>query len=830
MHPSVRPIQKLLFNFAVALIAASAMSMAFAQSVPMLVQAEAMSVPAGSTAPMATGNDIAAMGGRFITSGSGATTTTTPAPGASVQVTVPSGTYFLWARMAGPTPASDALYVGIDSSFARIFPTSAPSGAYEWVRVATSDGGTNFAFALGGTHTIQVGYGEVGAKLDAVYLTANSAEVPSFAPPLRLAFEGEAMALTAPMTVGNDPAANGGKYVSPTSGTDSTTPVREASVTLDVPAGTYYLWARIAGPTGASNALYAGIDSSFARIFTVTAFSGAYEWVKVATTNGGSVYGFSLSAGTHTIQVGHGEIGARLDGLYLTTDASEVPTTAPMRRVIEAESFNLQTTPPTMVVGTDAGANGAQYLTTTSTTDSITPVREAWTTVNAPVAGTYYLWARIAGANINSDALYAGFGTTFVRIFPQTSNGAYEWVRVEAPGSVNGFALNAGANDIQIGHGEVGARLDALYVTDSANDSPPGAASQSGFPEACALPTGGYPGFGRNTLKDAALPTRTVIHVNSLADPSEAGKVTLRDALSQPNRCVVFDVGGPINLVDQLKVSSNVIIDGFTAPSPGITLVNTVEPGPDPNSDPPALVISSLTGTVSNVVVRGLRVRLSPGDAIRLYNASNVVIDHVSVSRFRDGGIDVTQPNSHDVTIQWSIIGNGQAVKPLAMLLSQGATRISVHHNLFFNNADRQPKCGGTSNTSPVCDTRNNLVWSYTQNGTVVQDSGTGNVINNYYKAGPGAIPNHTINVVENGVPGDAFVDGNFSQENYNVHTGTRNTEFPVDLAYIQPTSPRDAAIAVRGTAGGRDGAGARGRNFELDQDDKDIVNSINIP
>ena len=199
-----------------------------------------------------------------------------------------------------------------------------------------------------------------------------------------------------------------------------------------------------------------------------------------------------------------------------------------------------------MIVGTDAAANGRRYLTTMSTTSSTTPVREAWTTVTAPAAGTYYLWARVMGPDFNSDAVYVGFDNTFVRVFPQGS-GAYEWVRVEAtPGAVNGFTLSSGAHDIQVGHGEVGARTDAVYVTDNANDSPVGSApGPVGFPEACALPNSGYEGFGRNTLKDPTLPPRQVYRVTNRND---SGAGSLRDALSFGNRCVVFDIGGTIDL------------------------------------------------------------------------------------------------------------------------------------------------------------------------------------------------------------------------------------------------------------------------------------------
>ena len=123
----------LLRAFFALVVAYSAVVNALAQSVPLLLQAESMTL----TAPMTAGYDIAAMGGRFISPTSG-TSGSNPTRNASVEVNVPAGTYFLWTRIAGATATSDALYVGIDSSFDRVFP-SAP-GPYEWVRVETSDG------------------------------------------------------------------------------------------------------------------------------------------------------------------------------------------------------------------------------------------------------------------------------------------------------------------------------------------------------------------------------------------------------------------------------------------------------------------------------------------------------------------------------------------------------------------------------------------------------------------------------------------------------------------------------------------------------------------
>jgi pectate lyase len=270
------------------------------------------------------------------------------------------------------------------------------------------------------------------------------------------------------------------------------------------------------------------------------------------------------------------------------------------------------------------------------------------------------------------------------------------------------------------------------------------------------------------------------------------------------------------------------MIDGFTAPAPGISLRNTRADGPDENADPPVLWLEG----VNNVVIRGIRIRRSPGDGIRVMNSENVVIDRVSVNArpptrhdldgIRDGTIDVVS-GSRNVTVQWSLLNGAD----LTMLLGSGASRVSVHHNLFADNKDRQPKCAGPATVEPVCDTRNNLIWAYRQAGTAVRDHGTGNVINNYYHAGDGALQGQTIWVQDSDNTGGlAFTNGNLSQEpNYTVATGN-HSQFFIDPADIPAriTDARTAALEVKA------GAGARGPNFVLDSTDQTIVNGISIP
>ncbi len=323
---------------------------------------------------------------------------------------------------------------------------------------------------------------------------------------------------------------------------------------------------------------------------------------------------------------------------------------------------------------------------------------------------------------------------------------------------------------------------------------------------ACANPSGGYQGFGRYTTGGAGKPVYRVTNRNN------SGAGSLRDALSQGNRCVVFDVGGTITLSSNLLVrGANVTIDGLTAPSPGITLKGGT------------LVMQGSSGA-GNVVVRGIRHRSAPAgaDGIRVYNASNIVIDRVSVSGYGDGGIDVTE-RARNVTIQWSILGKGNSSSHnFANLIAYSATRITSHHNLYINGDDRHPYCGvsDSATSSPsevVCDVRNNVVWNYLV-GTTLQDYGNANVVNNYYYSTRARSASHTI---WNDGTAKSYVSGNVSKNGYHINGTTRSTPFSCET--VTTTDALSAAREVKAKAG------ARGPRFGLDTVDQGYLSQVSL-
>ena len=309
----------------------------------------------------------------------------------------------------------------------------------------------------------------------------------------------------------------------------------------------------------------------------------------------------------------------------------------------------------------------------------------------------------------------------------------------------------------------------ALALSIAAVLGPPAAEAACG---ASGVPGTPYEGFGAATTGGAGKP---VYRVTTLAD---SGSGSLRDALSAGNRCIVFDVAGDISLRGQLYVDGAfVTVDGFSAPSPGITLRDYG-------------IGMWGTGGVHDVILRGLRFRnagqktCAAGkcwDAIQIKNgAYRVIIDHVSIDRASDGGIDIGGEAGNptkDITIQWSILSGTKNQSLVAR-----ATRVSMHHNLFINGQNRNPQAqwDETLATTPpdtVLDFRNNVVWDFSGYGTIVRRKATANVVNNYYFA---RSPSTASNALAVDLQGRAHASGNHTGNGVDVNAiGTEASRFP---------------------------------------------------
>ena len=231
----------------------------------------------------------------------------------------------------------------------------------------------------------------------------------------------------------------------------------------------------------------------------------------------------------------------------------------------------------------------------------------------------------------------------------------------------------------------------------------------------------------------------TVYHVTNLSD---SGSGSFRDAVSQANRTIVFDISGTINLSSALSITrSNLTIAGQTAPGDGISTKGWMT-----------------EVKARNVIVRFLRCR--PGDinctnsmnddAFHFDSASNCVADHVSASWSLDEALSTTK--STNVTVQWCMIelplnhschdeGSGIQNHGYGSLIRYAAGGITYHHNLYAHCLGRNPR--GPSDNIRL-DFVNNVVYNwgnlagYDEDDT--KDSGrytnSANYVGNYLIAG----------------------------------------------------------------------------------------------
>lgn len=115
------------------------------------------------------------------TSASGCEYVDTPSDsaGGSVQVSVyipRSSTYYVWARVYGPSINSDSFWVSVDQGTEYVLGTG--TGSWKWQRVVDEEYAL-VAFQLNpGWHRIKVRQREVGARVDAVVISSNSGLVP----------------------------------------------------------------------------------------------------------------------------------------------------------------------------------------------------------------------------------------------------------------------------------------------------------------------------------------------------------------------------------------------------------------------------------------------------------------------------------------------------------------------------------------------------------------------------------------------------------------------------------------------------------------------------
>lgn len=250
----------------------------------------------------------------------------------------------------------------------------------------------------------------------------------------------------------------------------------------------------------------------------------------------------------------------------------------------------------------------------------------------------------------------------------------------------------------------------------------------------------GAEGGGRNASGGRG---GSVYYVTNL---NNSGTGSLRDAVSEANRTILFKTSGTIFLQSPVVIQQdNITIAGQTAPGDGICLANY-----------------GLNIRANNIIIRHLRSR--PGDVITIpgdssktvdamYNSfgtpitnpfRNIIVDHCSLSWSTDEAASFYA--IADFTLQWSIISESlyRAAHPKPTPHGYGGIwggqNASFHHNLLASHSNRNPRFSGSENNGQpeleYVDFRNNVIFNW-YGGTYGGIGGHQNMINNYYKSGP---------------------------------------------------------------------------------------------
>jgi pectate lyase len=262
-----------------------------------------------------------------------------------------------------------------------------------------------------------------------------------------------------------------------------------------------------------------------------------------------------------------------------------------------------------------------------------------------------------------------------------------------------------------------------------------------------------------------------IVKVTNLND---SGPGTLREACSiKGKRIIIFTISGVIRVFNPIEIiHPDITIAGETAPGHGITIfgqngrggLHTVYTDSKSNSQ------------VYNVIIRFIRVRLADncdqGDALRLYNVNNAIVDHCSFGWASDETADLSR--SSNISLQWSIFNESLGAREghnLGVFHCYGnSQKFSFHHNLLTHHNYRYPVVN-----SDKVDIRNNIMYNWRDGCTGFDNLDEKwheipfphsiNIIGNYYKKGPNSSINHKSHLpVQISDKYKYFIHGNFYQ------------------------------------------------------------------
>ena len=306
----------------------------------------------------------------------------------------------------------------------------------------------------------------------------------------------------------------------------------------------------------------------------------------------------------------------------------------------------------------------------------------------------------------------------------------------------------------------------------------------------------GAQGFGAETAGGRG---GEIVKVTNLNDSGVGSLRWALEDLSGP-RIVVFEVGGVIDLSDQIEINGQVTVAGQTAPG-GITITG-----------------ARLRVVESDVIIRGLNIRPGDGDGDNPENrdglsvgksghvVENVIIDHNSFSWSVDELV-ATWGAPSNVTFSNNIFAEAlkSSIHPegnhsMGMLIGDGSSRITVVGNLFAHNQFRNAT---VKDDSTEIEFVNNVIYNYGPNGFLSHEGNTIHVIGNTYIAGVDSADRAPIRL-ESPESGTAFYvsgnDGDVSGAALSKISGS----YVFDPSNVTTMSSSEALVYVLANAGAR--------------------------
>ncbi len=276
-----------------------------------------------------------------------------------------------------------------------------------------------------------------------------------------------------------------------------------------------------------------------------------------------------------------------------------------------------------------------------------------------------------------------------------------------------------------------------------------------------------------------------IIKVTSL---DNEGPGTLRAALEAKGpRIVVFEVAGVIDL-DRKSIGITdpyLTIAGQTAPSPGVTLIE-----------------GGLVVATHDVIIQHIRIRPGDGlttdkwdaDAISTRSASNVIVDHCSLTWATDENMSASGPRftgatpdewrdgaSHDLLYSHNLAAEGLANSThpkfehsKGSLIHDNTSNITLFGNVYAHNMERSPLFKGGVRGAIV----NNLIYNPGQRaihynlqglewGDAEFQTGKMDIIGNVMRGGPSTNDNLPMVLVGGDGPVELFLNDNISVDKF---------------------------------------------------------------